>query len=253
MEIPATWLQPTANTPALRPRWLDAPAARLARTTLQAGIFAGIDLLAPATVEGQAELTALAPPALLVANHASHLDSLVVLSALPPAWRSHTVVAAAADYFFTRPLLGNGAMLVGQAFPFPRQGAGHAALRACAALLQAGQAVLIYPEGTRSDDGRLGRFHSGVGLLAVELGVPVIPVGLSGLYTVLPRGHRRPQPGTVRVCFGAPLHFAPGTSYRAAAQAMAAAVAGLYTPPARPVGVCAAERKGEPYVGHLPY
>jgi 1-acyl-sn-glycerol-3-phosphate acyltransferase len=252
MEIPATWLHTPDDGGAPLPGWLASPAARLARTALQNGAFAGLDLLAPTTVEGRDHLAGLHPPALLVANHASHLDSMVVLSALPAAWRARTLVAAAADYFFTRPLLGNGAMLVGQAFPFARQGDGRAALAACAGLLRAGRAVLIYPEGTRSTDGRLGRFHSGVGLLAVELGVPVIPVGLTGLHSVLPRERRLPRPGAVRVCFGPPLHFAPGTSYRAAARVMASAVDRLYTPPAPPD---APRRglKGATHAGPLPY
>ena len=77
------------------------------------------------------------------------------------------------------------------------------------ALLQAGQLFGIYPEGTRSPDGRLYRGRPGVGWLALRSGLPVIPVGMVGTRRVLPPGHLVPRPGRIEVRFGAPLKFGP--------------------------------------------
>jgi len=64
---------------------------------------------------------------------------------------------------------------------------------------------VIFPEGTRSRDGVLGRFHRGAALLALRAGVPVVPVGISGLREVLPAGATLPHPGHCAVCVGEPL------------------------------------------------
>jgi 1-acyl-sn-glycerol-3-phosphate acyltransferase len=67
---------------------------------------------------------------------------------------------------------------------------------------------LIYPEGTRSPDGRLLRFKPGIGYLATELGVPVLPVAISGGHKILPKGARWPRRSPVQVCFGEAIHIA---------------------------------------------
>jgi long-chain acyl-CoA synthetase len=138
-------------------------------------------------------------PVLLIANHASHLDALTVLAALPPAVRRRTAVAAAADYFFERRPLATLVSLALGAFPFHRQGAVSTSLAQCGDLADAGWSLLIFPEGTRSPDGRLQPFKAGIGLLARELGLPVVPIYLAGLYAVLPKGRCWPRPGPVEL------------------------------------------------------
>jgi len=138
---------------------------------------------------------------------------------LPRAWAEHVAVAAAADYFFRNPIVGAAVSLVLNAFPFSRAGAIGPTLEHCADLLDGGWSLLLYPEGTRTRTGQIGRFREGVGLLAVELGVPVVPMRVDGLYDVLPKGRILPHRGRVTVWIGRPLHVEPGTSYdRAAAQ-----------------------------------
>jgi long-chain acyl-CoA synthetase len=92
-------------------------------------------------------------------------------------------------------------------------------LEHCADLLDGGWSLLLYPEGTRTRTGQIGPFREGVGVLAVELGVPVVPMRVDGLYDVLPKGRILPHRGLVTVRIGPPLHVEPGTRYdRAAAQ-----------------------------------
>src|SRR6185503_2340346 len=113
-------------------------------------------------------------PFIIVANHASHLDTPAILAALPSSIRHRTAVAAAEDYFFTRPLLGLAVSLGIGAFPFPRKGI--AGLERAAELLKAGWNVLLFPEGTRSVDGLPHAFHTGVARLATTTGVDILPV-----------------------------------------------------------------------------
>ena len=73
--------------------------------------------------------------------------------------------------------------------------------------------MLIYPEGSRSNDGSMQSFKSGTGLMAIELGVPVVPVNIKGTYEVLSKEQKLPRHGRVQVRFGEPLKFTRQTSY----------------------------------------
>ena len=98
---------------------------------------------------------------MFVANHESHADTAVVLAALPREVRSRSAPAAAEDYFFSSRVRGVMAALAMGAFPFPRHGS--AGLERAERLLAEGWNVLLFPEGTRSRDGRMGRFRPGAG------------------------------------------------------------------------------------------
>jgi 1-acyl-sn-glycerol-3-phosphate acyltransferase len=78
-------------------------------------------------------------------------------------------------------------------------------LRLARAILLAGRPVLIYPEGTRSKDGEPQAFRPGVGLLGLELGVPVVPCHIEGTFAALPKGRRVPRRAKIRVTFGPPI------------------------------------------------
>jgi long-chain acyl-CoA synthetase len=197
---------------------------------LQTPLFGLLTLLAPVEVLGLQMLGEAQSPALFVANHTSHLDTIAVLKALPPAWRRRMAVAAAADYFYTQPWKGAVVSLLVNAFPF-RRFASAAQVKDtfehCAQLCQSGWSILLYPEGTRSIAVEMQRFKGGAGMLAMQLGVPVIPVYTQGLAAVLPKGKRLPRPGSVIVSFGHPLTFAQGTSFRDATIAIETAVLSL--------------------------
>jgi long-chain acyl-CoA synthetase len=216
-----------SSTRPVFPRWPLGPAARLARAALQAPAFALLDGIAPARVSGLESLCGVMPPALFVANHTSHLDSAVLIRALPRTWRRRLAVAAAADYFFTRQLLGQSVALALNAFPFSREGNIRPTIEHSAWLLDHGWSIVIFPEGTRSTTGEMAPFKAGTGLLAVELQVPVVPVRLTGLRDVLPKGQVVPHRSHIGVHFGPPLRFTPGTPYAEATQRIEAAVCAL--------------------------
>jgi long-chain acyl-CoA synthetase len=212
------------------PRWARATPVRLIRAFLQQAVLFPLlsRVCRPLRVEGREHLRGLRPPLLLVANHSSHLDTVVLLRALPAAVRGRIAVAAAADYFYTRAPLALFVTLALGAFPLARTGRVRPSLEYCGELVDAGWALLVYPEGTRSPDGRLQPFRAGIGLLAAELRVPVVPAYLSGLQARLPRGAGWPRPGPVGVRFGPPLRVRPGTPYAAVTAQLEAAMRGLH-------------------------
>ncbi len=178
-------------------------------------------------VDGLANVQTLSGPVIFAANHASHLDAPALLCALPTARRRRVAVAAAADYFFARRWLGLLVSLVLNAFPFPRVGAMRSTLEWCGRLLDDGWSLLVFPEGTRSLTGGMGPFKPGIGLMAQELEVAVVPVRVRGTRAALPKGGRLPRPGPLRVTFGAPLRFSRGDRPEDATRAIEAAVRGL--------------------------
>jgi 1-acyl-sn-glycerol-3-phosphate acyltransferase len=148
----------------------------------------------------------------LAANHTSHLDTVVLLAALPWHLRLRTRVAAAADYFFTCWWRGILVKLLLNAFAFERRGPGCAtSLLRARQFLAGGQSLVIFPEGTRAKDGQIQRFKKGVGKLALATGAQVIPIWIDGTYAALPKGARWPRRQRITIRFGTPLTFAGET------------------------------------------
>src|SRR5207244_2127941 len=128
-------------------------------------------------IEGLDTLGQVTPPVIFVANHASHLDTPLVLCSLPKPWRERTAVAAAADYFFDVWWRAASTALVFNTFPIERAG-GRRATNTARQLVQEGWNLLVYPEGTRSRDGWVGRLRHGASRLSIEYGLPVVPIAL---------------------------------------------------------------------------
>ena len=176
-----------------------AAAAAAARRTLWRGV---LGLTGGLRVHGAAGLPP--GPCVIVANHSSHADTAALIAALPA--RRRPAVAAAADYWFAGGLRPAICRALCAAFPVRRSGGGSADLAAAARLLAAGHDVIVFPEGTRSRDGRTGDFHRGAARLAATAGVPLVPAGISGAGTLLPPGGQgRPLQAAVTVRFGAPV------------------------------------------------
>jgi 1-acyl-sn-glycerol-3-phosphate acyltransferase len=136
----------------------------------------------------------------MVCNHSSHLDAVCLLSTLPLT-RIHTAFpVAAADYFFSTSLRSILSTVAVNGLPLDRQN-GTDGLRVCRPTADDSKTVLIiFPEGTRTCTGTLGRFRSGVARLVAGTDVPVVPCYLSGAFEVWPKGQ---IPAATR---GAPTH-----------------------------------------------
>jgi 1-acyl-sn-glycerol-3-phosphate acyltransferase len=140
-------------------------------------------------------------PLLLASNHSSLLDPPLIGCVLP-----RELDYMAKTELFRIP--GLRAHQAAQRASGGSDGVGSAALRLALRLLGDGRAVLVFPEGTRSADGRLGPAHAGAGMLAALSGAPVLPVYIQGSGRALPRGAVVPRPVQVTVRFGAQLRFA---------------------------------------------
>ena len=161
------------------------------------------------TIEGAEHIPADGG-AIFAGNHLSVADELLLGTVVP----RHLAFWAKAEYFNGTGVKGafSKFVLTGLgAIPVERAG-GRAALSAFDAaipVLKAGDLVAVYPEGTRSPDGRLYRGRTGAARLAVAAGVPIIPVGVTGTDKAQPIGTRVPRPGRAEITirFGKPLDF----------------------------------------------
>jgi 1-acyl-sn-glycerol-3-phosphate acyltransferase len=181
-------------------------------------------------------------PLLIIANHSSFLDPPLVGAMAP---RQLTFLAKAE--LFRVPFLGWLITRLG-AYPVNREGADMAAFRTTQRALTEGRAVLIFPEGTRGDEGELRPAKPGAALLAVQSGVPVVPVYVRGSGRAWPRGRRLPQPAKVVVTFGPPLRFQRAVGpqrkaqYETASREMMAAIGALKDRASGGVGMPGARR-----------
>lgn len=180
-------------------------------------------------VRGLDHLEGLRGPVVFVSNHSSHLDAPLILCSLPERWRRRTAVGAAADYFFDVWWRAAGTALAFNAFPVERSG-GRRLSDTPWRLLREGWSIVVFPEGTRSRDGWVGRFRPGVARLCAGAGVPAVPVVIRGSFAAMPRGRNWPQPGRYRVSvrYGPPLVPEPGEGVRSFLERLSDAVARLW-------------------------
>ena len=144
----------------------------------------------------------------LVCNHTSHLDALCLLCAVPLSRIHHCFPAAAADYFFSSlPRSAVSAILI-NALPFDRNAKGADSLALCSALLNdEGNILILFPEGTRTTMGTMGRFRSGIGRLAAGTDLDVLPCHLDGGIKAWPKGRLLPRPRRLRLRIGQPRNY----------------------------------------------
>jgi len=227
---------------ALRPASSHAPSPRWTRT-LPVRTFRGLAhrlLILPVfrhyipvkVVEGRDILAHIDTPVIFAANHQSHLDTIAVFAILPPDWRARLAPAIRQEYFAA--WFNEGHRLTSKlwtgleyffasslfnVYPIPQHmgGVGRS-LQYTGELLDQGYCSLVFPEGRRTPDGRMLPFQPGIGLMAVRLQVPVIPIRLEGLFEIMPLHARWPRRGSVRVWIGQPLTFAPNVDFKKATQ-----------------------------------
>jgi len=140
-------------------------------------------------------------PYIIASNHASYIDGFVVVASLPSRsfWNLYSI---GLQTYFTGPL-GSFAKIA-HAIPIDRETYLQKALQMAAYILRKGKSLLIFPEGGRSYDGKLMEFKRGMGILALELNVPVIPAYIKGAYEALPRGRMWPKFTGITITFGNP-------------------------------------------------
>ncbi len=196
-------------------QWTRRYPARLARAVLLDNVTRPLaHIVASPEVRGEEVLELVESPAIYVANHASHVDTGLLLSVLPARVRHKTVVAAAADHFFDRRWKAHLWSLVLAAVPIERHRVNRKSADDTAALLRQGWNLIIYPEGGRTPDGWFQPMRGGAAYLATRTGRPVVPVHIVGTYRIWPRGGRRLRRSPTRITFGTPITAAEGESAR---------------------------------------
>ncbi len=166
------------------------------------------------------------PPFILAANHASHLDALVLAAPLPMWLRDRIFPIAAGDIFFETPIMSAFAAGFLNALPMWRKKCGpHALLELRERLVQEPCAYILFPEGGRTRDGKAMPFKPGIGMLVADTPVPVIPCHLQGTFEALPPNARWPQCRPITVRIGEPLVFSAVSNVRAGWHEIAADLA----------------------------
>jgi long-chain acyl-CoA synthetase len=178
-------------------------------------------------VEGRDNLRGVQGPVLVICNHIGDVDPGFVLTALPARLRHKLAVATggeALESLRTPPASRNflaraydrvqwilGVSLL-NLFPLPREAGFRESFDYAGACVDRGYSILVFPEGHHTVDGKLLPFRAGVGLLANNLRIPIIPVRIDGLFEVKQAGRKIARPGEVRVKLGAPVQLALGTA-----------------------------------------
>jgi 1-acyl-sn-glycerol-3-phosphate acyltransferase len=174
------------------------------------------------------------PSFVMVANHASHFDALVLGAALPLKWRDCIFPIAAGDVFFERRGLATLITTLINALPVWRRRPGKQEVTTLRDRLQAGHCIyLLFPEGARTRDGALLPFKPGVGMMVAGTRVPVVPCYLGGTFEVFPANRVLPRLLPIRLRIGRPLTFAetPNTAdgWRQVAHTIEATIRDLNT------------------------
>lgn len=194
--------------PTCRPWWHDKARWICQRVILKGTVRASVDV----TVHGLDNIARLRGPFVMVANHSSHLDASCLVTMLPWSLTQDMSVGVASDYFYRsawkRFLVG----LFYNSYPVDRDRRDSVGSGLSLVLLRNGIPIQIFPEGTRSRDGRMGTFKPGAAALARTLRVPIVPVAIIGTHHAMPVGRRWPRPGRppVQLLVGSPLRAGPG-------------------------------------------
>jgi len=223
--------QPTARRSEYSyPRWTQREPVRCLRLAVYyALVWPATQILGHPRIVGRENLRGLRGPVLVVSNHITRrADIGLILAALPPRFR-HRLAAAMGgeslqnmrhpprDWFFARRWayqLGYWlASLLFNVFPLPQFSGFRESFRFAGESIDRGYSVLVFPEGevNNSEDGRMAPFQSGIGLLAENLGIPIIPMRLDGVWQMKRERRRLAHFGEITVRIGAPVTFPPGT------------------------------------------
>lgn len=185
-------------------------------------------------VHGKDRLKHLQDPYIVVSNHSSHLDSPLIIGALPRRLSRNLATGAAADYWYGNFWKSASTGLFFNTFPVERgrglRGRGSKSRGLAGHLLNDGVPLLIFPEGTRSRTGAMASFKPGTAALCISRNVPCLPVALVGASLAMPTGSSLPKKGrpTVHVVFGEPMWAAPGETAHEFSDRIAARIRRLH-------------------------
>jgi long-chain acyl-CoA synthetase len=206
MRFPMTWLRPIVYHLFLYPLTL---------------------IMCRVRVVGAERLAKVKGPVLLISNHVTDADAGLILSALPWRRRLSLAIAMSGEYLrdwryppstrgFVARLRGKTAYALGAAlfnvFSLPRESGFRQSFTYAGEAVDHGWSILIFPEGAETKDGKLQPFKAGIGLLASELNIPVIPIMMRGLFELKQRHQYFVRPGTVSITFGDPIEFSRDTT-----------------------------------------
>ena len=208
------------------PRWVQRwPITWIRRAAHYLLLRPAVMLLGWPRIEGKENLRGTTGPALVVCNHIGHVDPGFVLTALPPRLRHRLAIATGGEaleslrtpppgrhklaraYDRVKWLLGVALLNL---FPLPREAGFRESFAYAGESVDRGYSILVFPEGRHTADGKLRDFRSGIGLLANNLRLPVIPMRIDGLFELKKAGKKFALPGQVRVKIGVPLRFERG-------------------------------------------
>jgi long-chain acyl-CoA synthetase len=199
-------------------------------------------LLGYPRIKGRENLRGVSGPLLVIANHIGDVDPGFILTALPARFRHHLAIATRGEAlealrspapqrnFFLRIydrlqwILGVSLLNL---FPLPREAGFRRSFAYAGEAVDRGYSVLVFPEGRHTTDGKMNPFHSGIGLLAVNLRIPVLPMRIDGLFELKNAGRHFAPPGRIRVKIGKPMRFDPQTKPEEVAAELQRAVAAL--------------------------
>jgi len=228
------------------PRWTQREPIRWLRLAVYYALaWPATQILGHPRIIGRENLRGLRGPALIVSNHITRrADIGLILAALPPRYRHHLATAMGGEslqnmrhppheWFFARRWayqLGFWlATLLFNVFPLPRLSGFRESFRFAGESVDRGYSVLVFPEGevNNSEDGRMAPFQGGIGLLAENLGLPIVPMRLDGVWQMKREGRRLARLGEIVVRIGAPVTFPPGTSLDEVAHSLESQVRSL--------------------------
>lgn len=196
-------------------KWSRQPAAKLVR---RAGIWGfmkpAMRLYGSPRVIGTDRLKSVKGPVVFVANHHSHADTTLLLTTLPNHLSRDLSVAAGADYFFTNKFMATISALFIGAVPIERLRLSKLSITNTVETIEAGNSLLIFPEGGRSPDGWSQEHRPGAAFVAKLAGVPIVPIYIEGTGNLLPKGKAWPRRSRCAVAFGSPMQLGEGEDVR---------------------------------------
>jgi long-chain acyl-CoA synthetase len=176
-------------------------------------------------IQGRENLSGVIGPVLVISNHIDDVDVGFILTALPARFRHKLATAAGGEALevLRRPPPSRNALLrifdrvewflgvsLLNIFPLPREAGFRDSFAFAGESVDRGYSILIFPEGHHTTDGNLRPFRSGIGLLVNNLGIPVVPWRIDGLFEVKKAGKRMARPSQITVKIGTPIRFQPG-------------------------------------------